>query len=249
MQKKSLCSKTEATIFVARKGLDNFDENSIAYENVGSMSYACSQCGALMFKGEKSGGSLSGEYPTAKFSLCCSNGEIKLPLIKEPPEKLKCLLTGNTKKDHDFRTNIRGYNSSLAFASMCVSGEECKFKTNGPYCYRISSQVYHALSQMEPESGRRPSFSQIYIYDQEHELDNRLHSFQKFDRTVLKELQDIIKAVNSYAQLYKHAGDIMMENPSQDVKLVLRAHDEKSNIDPHRYNLPTGRFSCYTSSG
>ena len=30
-------------------------------------------------------------------------------------------------------------------------------------------------------------FSQIYIYDQEHELDNRLHSFQKLDRTVLKE--------------------------------------------------------------
>ena len=57
---------------------------------------------------------------------------------------------------------------------------------------------------------------------------------------MLKELQDIIKAVNPYAQLYKHAGDIMKENPSQDVKLVLRAHDEKSNIDPHRYNLPTG---------
>ena len=203
------------------------------------MSFTCSQCGALMFKGEKSGGSLSGENPTAKFSLCCSNGEIKLPPIKEPPEKLKCLLTGNTK-DCDFRTKIRGYNSSLAFASMCVSGEEYKFKTNGPYCYRISGQVYHALSQMQPEPGRKPSFSQIYIYDQEHELDNQLHSFQKLDRTVLKELQDIIKAVNPYAQLYKHAGDIMKENPSQDVKLVLRAHDEKSNIDPHIYNLPTG---------
>ena len=171
-KRKAYAQKKKPQLFLARKGLDNFDESSIAYENVGSMSFTCSQCGALMFKGEKSGGSLSGENPTAKFSLCCSNGEIKLPPIKEPPEKLKCLLTGNTKKDCDFRTNIRGYNSSLAFASMCVSGEEYKFKTNGPYCYRISGQVYHALSQMQPEPGRKPSFSQIYIYDQEHELDN-----------------------------------------------------------------------------
>ena len=119
-------------MFVGRKGLDVFDEKMVSYENVGSMAYNCHECGALMFKGEKTGGSLSTDNPTAKFSLCCSNGQIKLPPIKEPPPQLKCFLTGKTKRDRDFRSNIRAYNASLAFASMRVSGEEYKFKTNGP---------------------------------------------------------------------------------------------------------------------
>ena len=32
----------------------------------------------------------------------------------------------------------------------------------------------------------------------------------------------------------------MSENPTQDIKLVLRANDENTNLDPQRYNLPTG---------
>ena len=123
---------------------------------------------------------------------------------------------------------------------MCITGSEYQFKTNGPYCYRISGQVYYAISQMELEHGRKPKFSQIYSYDQANEIENWLQLFQQLDRTVLQELQDMIKEVNPYAQIYKHAGEIMRENPTEDVKLVLRAHDEKNNIDPWRYNLPTG---------
>ena len=50
----------------------------------------------------------------------------------------------------------------------------------------------------------------------------------------------MIKDVKPYAHLYKQAGEIIRENPTEDVKLILRAHDEKNNIDPQRYNLPTG---------
>ena len=189
-----------------------------------------------MFKDESHNGSLSSGNAT--FSLCCANGQIKLPPIKEPPEKLKSLLIGNNKKERDFQTNLRAYNSSLAFVSISLTGKEYTFKTNGPYCYRIHGQVYHLLSQMQPELGRKPAFSQIYIYDQE--LENHLHTFKNLDRTVLKELQDMIKEVNPYAQQYKQAGDIMRENPTQDVNLILRSCNEDTNIDPRRYNLPTG---------
>ena len=56
----------------------------------------------------------------------------------------------------------------------------------------------------------------------------------------MKELQDMIKYVNSYAHLYQQAGEIMRKNPTEDIKLVLRAHSENCNIYPRRYNLPTG---------
>ena len=144
-------------------------------------------------------------------------------------------LTGNTKRDRAFRENIRPYNSSLAFASMRYTGKEYAFKSRGPYCFRISG---HSISQIVPEDGNKPNFSQIYIYDQENELDNQLQNFKKLDRVLLKELQDMMKEVNPYVQLYCHVGDVIKENPAKDVKLILQA---KSNqVDPCRYNLPTG---------
>ena len=32
----------------------------------------------------------------------------------------------------------------------------------------------------------------------------------------------------------------MRENPTQDINLILRSCKEDTNIDPWRYNLPTG---------
>ena len=121
------------------------------------MKSSCHECGALMFEQEKCD-PVPGNTFQKTFSLCCAYGAIKLPPIKEPPEKLKSLLTGNTKCHQEFRTNIQAYNSSLAFASMCLTGDEYKFKNHGPYCYRINGQVYHTISQMQLESGKRPLF-------------------------------------------------------------------------------------------
>ena len=50
----------------------------------------------------------------------------------------------------------------------------------------------------------------------------------------------MIKEVNPYAKLYRQAGDIIRDNPTENIKLILRSHDEKSNIDPCRFNLPAG---------
>ena len=113
-----------------------------------------------------------------------------------------------------------------------MTKKEYKFNTNGPYCFRISGQIYHAFSQLQPELGSKPRYSQIYIYDQEHELDNHLHTFNNLDRGLLKQLQEMIKTVNPYAHIYKQAGEIMSGNPSEDIKLILRASDENTNIDP-----------------
>ena len=158
--------------FIARNSLETFDESTVQYNDIGPMNNVCCECGALMFKGENSKGKLSSNQAT--FSLCCSNGTIKLPPIKDPPEKLKNLLKGKSQKDQAFCQNIRAYNSSLAFASMYLTGHEYTFKGRGPYCFRINGQVYHKISQMQPETGKSPGFSQIYIYDQQNELNNHL---------------------------------------------------------------------------
>ena len=40
--------------FIAQHGLDTFDETSVQSHNIRLMVHTCSECGALMFKGEKS---------------------------------------------------------------------------------------------------------------------------------------------------------------------------------------------------
>ena len=143
-----------------------------------------------MFKDETHVGKLS-QSDTITFSACCGNGNIKLPPLKDPPDLLKNLLTGNTQRNKQFCDNIRAYNSNLAFASLCLTGQEFKFKNPGPYCYRINGQLYHALSQMQPEHAKPPTFSQIYIYiyDHEHELDYHMKPFTGLDASLLLELQ------------------------------------------------------------
>ena len=91
-QRKDKCT------FIARQGLSVFNETSLKHHSVGCMTYNCSACAALMFKEEQKRGSLSENNYTAKFSLCCAYGDIKPLPIKEPPEKLKALLTNNTSK-------------------------------------------------------------------------------------------------------------------------------------------------------
>ena len=91
---------------------------------------------------------------------------------------------------------------------------------------------------MQPEQGKPPAFSQIYKNDQEHELDNHMKPFSGLDASLLLDLQQMIKSVNSYAHTYLQVGETLTANPACDIKLVLRSPSKQ--VDPHRYNLPTG---------
>ena len=91
---------------------------------------------------------------------------------------------------------------------------------------------------MEPEAGKSPGVSEIYIYDQEHELENNLKAISNLDKTFLKELQGMIKEVNPYAKFYRHVGDMIQENPVQDIQLALQATGK--TVDPWCCNVPTG---------
>ena len=206
-QQQNHCNKKA---FIGRENLETFDESTVDIQDVGSMNNICAACGALMFKDETHCGKLTENSPTATFSSCCANGNIVLPPIKDSPELLKKA------------NNIRAYNSSLAFTSLGLTGKEFKFRNPGPYCYRINGQLYHSISHLQPEQGKPPRFSQIYIYDQQHELDNHMRPFPTMDHELLLELQQMIKSVNPYAHKYLQVTDLMEEHPIGNIKMVLR---------------------------
>ena len=65
---------------------------------------------------------------------------------------------------------------------------------------------------MQPEHGKLPAFSHIYIYDHEHELDYHMKPFTVLDASLLLELQQMIKDVNPYAYKYLQAAETSRES-------------------------------------
>lgn len=128
--------------------------------------------------------------------------------------------------------NIRGFNSSLAFASLGV--KEDLLQSHGPYTFRISGSVYHRIGHLFPSEGKSPKFAQIYIYDTENELHNRIQWNKSLDLDVLNALQKMMHNCNPFIDSFKHAAEIIKTD--QNAKMIICAD---TNKDSRRYNLPT----------
>ena len=76
----------------------------------------CIHCGAILWYEERT--IKSRMVPDPKFSLCCSEGRVKLPRLKELPPYLDGLLDCNGgRRSKKFRKNIHAINSMFAFTS------------------------------------------------------------------------------------------------------------------------------------
>lgn len=198
-----------------------------ARNDIGKMEYICFNCSSLMWKHELHNGSLG---INATFSTCCMQGKIVLPPLHEPPDILKKFLTDDSPQAKHFRKNIRGFNSSLAFASLGV--KEDLLQSHGPYTFRISGSVYHRIGHLFPSEGKSPKFAQIYIYDIENELRNRIQWNKALHLEVLDGLQKMMHNCNPFIDSFKHTAEII----KTDAKMIIRAD---TNKDSRRYNMPT----------
>ena len=80
-----------------------FISNFADYLDEGDPDYKCGHCGATMWYGERLNKRRNAKKPT--FSLCCMQGQVQLPLLKEPPSVLKKLLEG----DETYKTLQYGF--------------------------------------------------------------------------------------------------------------------------------------------
>jgi hypothetical protein len=48
----------------------------------------------------------------------------------------------------------------------------------GPPRFVLSGQNYHLLGSLVPSEGQSPKFAQLYIYDTQNEVSNRLSHFR-----------------------------------------------------------------------
>ena len=123
-----------------------------------------------------------------EFSTCCAKGKVMLPSLQELLLPLNTLLTGTDSRSRLFRQNIRMYNFALSFTSIGAKIDQQITCTSGIYTFRIHREMYHRIGTLLPDPEIQPQFAQIYIYDTDHEIQNRSNIMFGLDPMILAEL-------------------------------------------------------------
>ncbi|KAL6505874.1 hypothetical protein OROHE_023253 [Orobanche hederae] len=209
------------------------------YLDLGDPIYNCEYCGAYMWYEERSEKSKNPLYP--KFSQCCSKGKIQLPLLKEPPLLLRNLLNGVDPRSTNY-INIRAYNMMFSFTSMGGKVDTSVNKGRGPYVFKIQGANYHRIGSLLPQSGLYPKFSQLYIYDTDNEVTNRINALSRESKSagirldIVNDLKSMLDAYNPLAKSFRMARDRFRENDNLDMRMKLIGTREYNR---RMCNLPT----------
>ncbi|RAL48753.1 hypothetical protein DM860_001073 [Cuscuta australis] len=108
--------------------------------------------------------------------------------------------------------------------------------------FTLSGHNHHHITSLLPLEGVRPRFTQLYIYDTQNEIANRMAHFSKGKSTLttntslVEDLKNMIDEHNVLAQSFRRARDFMNSDPTSNVSLRLlrsRARDSRN------YNIPT----------
>lgn len=105
-------------------------------------------------------------------------GKIKLPPIKDPPQIFKDLLYGNGPMSKKFQSGMRMYNMIFAFTSMGGKLDKSFNTGRAAPIFRLNGENYHLIGSLLPTSTEKVSFAQLYIYDTENEIVNRINSLR-----------------------------------------------------------------------
>nr|XP_017237579.1 PREDICTED: uncharacterized protein LOC108210701 [Daucus carota subsp. sativus] len=205
------------------------------YLNLDMPKYKCKFCQAIMWIEERNNKSMTD--PT--FSICCAGGQIQLPEVKKPPPYLAGLLFGQSKK---FRDSIKVYNAMFCYTSLGGKVDNLINKNGGgPFCFRLSCQNHHSIGSLVPLDGRKPQFCQLYFYDTENEVHNRMFAFRSKDdkkgiqREIVENLIKMFDEVSPLAQKFRQARDRFKEQQPQDLKIIFKESRSASGRPNHIY--------------
>ncbi|KAL0340351.1 UNVERIFIED_CONTAM: hypothetical protein Sradi_4551900 [Sesamum radiatum] len=132
-------------------------------------------------------------------NFCCNGGKITLPEIMVPLE-LYNLFTDQSAEGRIFRQNIRAFNHVFSFTSLGAKLDESVAGHQGVYDFRAHSTIYHKIGTLLPVSRTRPRYIQMFIYDTEHETENRLLENNSLDRELVDKIKRILDAHNLFFQ-------------------------------------------------
>ncbi|XP_073152320.1 uncharacterized protein [Henckelia pumila] len=112
-----------------------------------------------------------------------------------------------------------------------------------PPVFKLHGQNYHLIGSLLPCEGVSPKFAQLYIYDTENEISNRISAVRQNSDTnnlhlqIVSDLKVMLDENNVLVKSFRMTRERMMEEGRSDVKLKLIG---RRYGDGRRYNLPSG---------
>ncbi|KAL5166857.1 Replication protein A DNA-binding subunit B [Glycine soja] len=106
------------------------------YSDLGDQAMECRHCNAKMWYDERI--SKDRNTTSLKFSLCCGDDKVELPLLQSPLKYLERLLfDGNASDNKNYQCNIRTYNMMFAFTFAGIKLDKSINESRGPPTIRI----------------------------------------------------------------------------------------------------------------
>lgn len=111
----------------------------------------------------------------------------------------------------------------------------------GPFCNRQSCQNHHQIGSLKPIKGAKPKFCQLYFYDTDNEVNNRITAIQfKNDKDVarpeiVKNLIKMFDEVSPLAKKFRQARDRFKDGEPPELKIILkesRSEGRPNHITP-----------------
>jgi hypothetical protein len=169
-----------------------------------------------------------------------------LPFLRDPPPFLTRLLNpGGDILSKYFLKSIRSYNSMFAFTSLGAKIDTGINKGPGPYVFKINGHVHHWIGSLLLENGESPVYAQLYIFDTDNEVQNRVSIFDKdwvamMTMELIKNVEGLVMMfdeANELLKSFRAARDLLARSNHQPLRLRL-LHD-RSKSGP-QYNAPIG---------
>lgn len=145
------------------------------------------------------------------------------------------LFTSNSAESIKFLTYVRTYINKFAFTSFEVTFDWylCNNNNNnkGIYIFQAHGQIYHYINDLL-RLDRHPSYLQLYFFDNEYELENRVYNSGRLNPSIIAKLMDILH-INLYYTIFRTLGDVPnLENHTihirSDIGLDQRVYNAQS---------------------
>lgn len=103
---------------------------------------------------------------------------------------------------------------------------------NGIHSYRAQGSIYHSIGSVLPLLGSRPRYLQMYIYDTDHEIENRQQDSVILRPDILQTLQQILDFYNPYVHVLRQLGQ---RTDIENCRLIIK----ELIVNRHFHQLPT----------
>ncbi|KAI5404584.1 hypothetical protein KIW84_051659 [Lathyrus oleraceus] len=176
--------------------------------------------------------------------MCCKGGKVTISQVLAPDDILQLFLDNSTEDRH-FRQYIRSYNHVMSFTPLGVHVDESLVATGrGIYTFRAQGVIYHKIGGFHPNQDSRSHYLQLYIYDNDHELQNRMRENPILNQVV------ILPSASQVAVIVISDGDEDTMERGRDINVInydgklTKFQETMGYYDPLQYPilLPFGTY-------